>query len=211
MDVKTFSDQLRSRMNEQIEATRNEETDDLATTAKIIQVIRDSLFELKQFIHLYEFKEQEEEVCFFKEIKPGFQSKYFFHQWVFDKEIETSFLDYEKANKFYEEQLSQIRAFRARNRELYLYFKSGRKHHDHQYFVRRNSQFNLYPDVDCSFSTGYDNKVARIIAYDLLEEFLQKKRNKIPGQSEHENGISKFHWTATKTDLVELIYALHAQ
>ena len=47
--------------------------------------------------------------------------------------------------------------------------------------------------------------MALILAYDLFKDYLQNKINKAT-----DNEISGFTWTASKTDLVELIYALHA-
>ncbi len=123
MDVKTFSDQLRNRMNEQIEAVRKEEDDELKETAQIIQVIREILLELKQFIHQYEFKDQEEEICFFKEIKPSFTSIYFFHQWVFEVKLDTAFYEHERTVDYYNKRLKHIQAFHARNKEFYRYLK----------------------------------------------------------------------------------------
>jgi len=71
----------------------------------------------------------------------------------------------------------------------------------------RENHYDSYdPNVDDRFSTGYDKQVALILAYDLFKDYLKNKVNKAS-----ENETAGFTWTASKTDLVELIYALHAQ
>jgi hypothetical protein len=200
MDVKTFSDQLQIRMNEQIEVVREEESDELKATAKNIQVIRESLLELKQFIHQYEFKNQEEEIRFFKEIKPGFLSKYFYCDQLLSILIGESFTDLHDKKKYYRKALKQIRKFQKRNNDFYQYWITDGDYLDDKFFTRKKALPND-PNLDDKFSTLYDIKLGQLMAYRELKNDLNSKIK----NGHHE---PKLQWTGSKAALVELIYAL---
>jgi hypothetical protein len=63
------------------------------------------------------------------------------------------------------------------------------------------------------YSTHYDNKVARIIANELLYNYILQKINddkmagSFPSRDISSDGVL---WTDTKNALIELIYALYA-
>lgn len=204
MDVKTFSDQLRNRMSEQIVAVRKEENDELAASAKIIQVIRKGLLELKQFIHQYEFKDREDEIRFFKEIKPGFLSKYFYHDQLLSILIGASFTDLHGKKKYYLKTLKHIQRFQKKNNDFYQYWITNSDHLDDKYFTRKKTTTND-PNLDDKFSTQYDITQARFIANEALKNHLNTKieNRSVKGQE------PKLQWTGSKTALIELIYALH--
>ena len=68
-------------------------------------------------------------------------------------------------------------------------------------------------EIDPLFSTYYDNKVARIIANELLYTYILQKINddemadSLSARDISSDGIL---WTDTKNALIELIYALYA-
>ena len=71
--------------------------------------------------------------------------------------------------------------------------------------------------VDPDFSTSHDYMVAKIIANDRLEVYLNKELEALSIKSSNPNweqlgitGNSQLQWTDSKTSLIELIYALYA-
>jgi hypothetical protein len=65
------------------------------------------------------------------------------------------------------------------------------------------------------FFTSHDTTVANIMAHDLLIVYLKKEIDKLENSNMDVNvavlqNQSKLFWTGNKTDLIELIYALHA-
>ena len=66
------------------------------------------------------------------------------------------------------------------------------------------------------FSTSHDATVATILAYDMLIVYLKTKIDKLENSNSMETVFNPFQnqsrlfWTANKTDLIELIYALHS-
>src|SRR5690606_31346805 len=68
-------------------------------------------------------------------------------------------------------------------------------------------------EIDSLFSTYYDNKVARIIANELLYSYIHQKINDdeiADSFSSRDISSDGILWTDTKNALIELIYALYA-
>lgn len=84
------------------------------------------------------------------------------------------------------------------------------------YFLRKENDLKQKmkgADIDENFSTCHDYTVAKIIAYNQLEVFLNKELEKIQLNSrnphvEHLGTLEKFKWTGSKISLYELIYSL---
>ena len=89
-------------------------------------------------------------------------------------------------------------------------------HLDDKYFVRR--RVAQTPKIDRSdsnedFSTSHDYIVAKIIAYDRLEAYLNFELEKTRLKNQNPHGdylgiLGKFKWTGAKIYLDELIYSL---
>ena len=90
---------------------------------------------------------------------------------------------------------------------------------DEQYFVRGNRDLRMPLEsfhflIDDQFSTCQDGTVATIMAYDMLIVYLRKEvddlnNNMEPTKNTPMEKPSKLFWTGSKTDLIELLYALH--
>lgn len=66
----------------------------------------------------------------------------------------------------------------------------------------------IYFETDQSFSTSHDYKVAKIIANDLIQVYIENQLNtKNYNKISHESSLN---WTGNKTALTELIYALYS-
>ena len=98
--------------------------------------------------------------------------------------------------------LRQLEGYVEKNFEFYQYCMSGNSFLDAHYFTR-SSQGNKSLDRDESFSTGYDTRLAKILANELLKNLVLKLLNRTDAVQ------PELTWTGSKTDLIELIYALH--
>ena len=104
-----------------------------------------------------------------------------------------------------------------RNSDFYRYYRSGRTDRDHDFFklgrINLNTGLNSFIfEVDTQFSTYYDYKVSRIIADELLYNYLIIKINPVdkPDMVLHNSESTKdVFWTESKNALIELIYALY--
>jgi hypothetical protein len=193
MDVKQFADQLKNRMVDQIEAIKLTETDVLTAWAKITNITKEINHELKQFLRDQIIEDQGDAIQLNKEIRPYFLCRHFFHLKVFELELKASIFDPDEALKLYKNQLQQILNFQVRHKVFYSYVKSGATHHDEQYFLNLSS--------NC-------RRLAVVFAYDELKKHILNKM--ISSSKAVSNYAPNLSWTGSKTDLVELIYALQA-
>lgn len=88
--------------------------------------------------------------------------------------------------------------------------------------VRGKEDIHLFQDslmfyVDPDFSTSHDYAVAKIMAHDRLEVYLNRELEALSIKSSNPNwgqlgccNNTPLQWTDSKTALVELIYALYA-
>ncbi|WP_449301325.1 RteC domain-containing protein [Parapedobacter soli] len=116
---------------------------------------------------------------------------------------------------YFNKELSKLKRFFDNNMAFYSYYRTESTYLDHTYFVRgkHNVQLGLdtfYFEIDHSFSTSHDYKVAKIIANDLIEDYLETQLSKT-ATDDKPNALPKLNWTGSKTALTELIYALHSQ
>lgn len=183
--------------------------------------LRDSLSEVKKNVLQNGFTSETEEIDFFKNIKPQILGKLIYYNKVF--RIETS-CPMSKGKIYYSYFESQLKILKAEykesicNRDFYRYYRAGRTDKDHSYF--RLGQINYHDglksgvfEIDLSFSTYYDNKIAYIIANELLYTYLlakispEENPDMILIDRETNKDIS---WTNSQNALIELIYALYA-
>lgn len=68
-----------------------------------------------------------------------------------------------------------------------------------------------YFETDHSFSTSHDYKVAKILANDLIQLYIEDRIFRLSNILTTKNPQQSLNWTGSKAALVELIYALQAQ
>lgn len=121
---------------------------------------------------------------------------------------------------YYDKELKSLTYFFERNLDFHQYYRSNSTYLDEYYFVRGKWNRDLCADsakyiLDPLFSTGYDYKVAKIICNEMLRIYLNKKKNSIEKQVLiHKNRemipVNTLKWTASKTDIIEMGYALYS-
>ncbi|MDD3321710.1 MAG: RteC domain-containing protein [Paludibacter sp.] len=179
------------------------------------------ILQLKSFILNYPFSDINEEILFFKEIKPGFLSEYLFNNKVLQILIRRPIGNNDVLLDYYEKNLKEITCFFNAHQEFYQYYRLKSNYNDALFFVRQRKELLHLTDVsqnnfEPAFSSSHDHLVAQIIANDRLEIFLKEQieliifQNKIPHVDDM--GYSQrlvLKWTDSKLALIELIYALH--
>jgi hypothetical protein len=178
------------------------------------------LIQLKEYVLNNPFENQEEEIEFFKHIKPKFTSKLIYYKKVRKLETNKPLGSEKKQRKYLDKQLNKLNTFFSENLEFYDYYRSGNDFFDTNYFKRgsREPNYNLdtfYYELDHRFATTHDFKAATILANEIFQEYIEMKINNL---SKHKGAVTKttpskpaFKWTESKTALIELIYALHTQ
>lgn len=175
---------------------------------------------MRIYIINHPLENKEEEIYFFKHIKPEVLSRLLYFTEIYNTEMRKPHGSIEVLKKYYNDRLDELTAYFESNLDFYQYYRSKATHLDSHYFVRGHIDFKLCPncvpyDRDPGFSTCYDHKAAQILANDMLCIYLNKKlhgvdRQVIIAKSRSFLPEHPFRWTATKIAAVELGYAIYA-
>ena len=162
-----------------------------------------------------------EEILFFKNMKPYVFSKLIYYVKLFSIESKRPRSSNKSQVKYFNNHIDRLQNYFNDNLEFYHYFRRGATFLDEEYFIRGKADIRLFPDslsffADDKFSSSHDTTVATIMAYDMLIIYLKREIDKLENNNSMETNYgaftnqSKLFWTGNKTDLIELIYALHS-
>lgn len=194
-------------------ATVNMEGENVMTGCReMMMYLKDKMIELKRFVLSREFKDEAEEIRFFKCQKPLILGRllYFYKLYQIESNRPPC---YELALGYYQCEIEKLKALFERSLSFFQYYRSGATYRDSFYFKRGQTEISPETDTflfepETEFSTGYDRLVARLIAVELLLAFLMKRLRE-PAGGEPLSG-KKLYWTDKKAAAVELIYGIYA-
>ncbi|MBY0487994.1 MAG: RteC domain-containing protein [Flavobacteriaceae bacterium] len=192
-------------------------TDTIDAINKIVEVIEEKITELHNWLKTHSFCSQEEEILFFKEIKPKIVAELIYYNKMLDLEANAPTAKKIKT-KYFEDELKEIADYIRKNKIFYQYYRSKATHNDSKYFTRnRSNKLRYYEshiiNYDTRVSTSHDYNAAMIKANDLIVNYLESKIEQLKNKTTNQNILTKntMQWTGNKIDLVELIYALNTQ
>lgn len=180
---------------------------------------KEVLNDLRIYVRNNKFKEAKNEIHFFKHIKPSIYADFIFYNNQLKYQVSKPNTTNSILKNYLKNELKKLEAKKRKNLEFYRYYKHKNTFLDHIYFLRENKQLELFSTnisiyLDSEFYTSHDTLAAEVIAYDLQTNFYKKEIKKLKNISsgkfddDNERVQSPLNWTASKTDLVELVYAL---
>ena len=201
-------------LEEEINKLHFEQSDLLVSYEKAIKLILAKISELKQHVLDIGFKNQQEEIYFFKHQKPALVSKLIYYNAVYKIETKKPY-GAKPIRKYLNDELRKLKRYFDNNLEFYKYYRTNNSFIDDKLFVRGKYDIKLsldtfYFEADRNFSTSHDYKVAKIIANDLIQVYLEDQLHNT-AYREKSTDLPNLNWTGSKTALIELIYALHSQ
>jgi hypothetical protein len=211
---------LLSNLNEQLNFTDLEIDDPIQRSESALNIIVNSIEKLKDNFEKEKVKSIEFEIDFFKNIKPKFTSKLIYYNAIFRIETKKPHGGERILKKYLNNELDKLKRYFDNNLDFYKYHRTGSSYLDHKYYTRGKFDVKLaldsfYFEVDHTFSTSHDFKVAKIMAHDLIQVYLEDKLlmidNKEPKEKSQVNPKVKQTWTGSKVALIELLYALHTE
>lgn len=206
MDIKEFAHELYVTMQSKLDEVEQSPKDSIVKESNYIEIVKSHTYGLKNFLYQYEFSSPQEEIYFFKNIKPKFVSVLLFHNELFEIEMSKP-LEKECIVRHYMEGLHKGQAFVNANMEYYRYYHLGSTYLDSKYFLSdRNNETGYDVIYDSRFCTPFDNKFCSLQAYELLKDHLTRAIDKLTNPCEPD--ITALQWTAPKISLIELMYAL---
>ena len=214
--MRTFAERFYSALENQLnEVSINGES--LAEQYKTsITLCKKAMAKLKNYISSYSFEDKEDEIHFFKTVKPQFYSKYIYFINVYNFIMQRPLGGDDILKDYINYELADIKRFFDHNQAFYQYYRSGSTQMDEVYFTRGG--FDVHVELedfeeDELYSTSHDYKLSKIIANEKYLDYLNLELQKTIEHDEQPQEIGlelPLTWTFNKTDLVELIYALVA-
>lgn len=215
--------EILQKLNNDLEVLETEVEDVLVKAEKGMKLTRHSLKNIRSLVVDKAFKTSKDEITFFKVVKPQLYSKLIYYAKLFNIESKRPRGSNKSQIKYLNAQIEKLQLFFNDNLEFYNYYRRNATFLDELYFLRGKTNIRLNLDsfqcfTDEQFSTSHDCTVSTIIAYDILIAYLKTEIDKL--ERYNGNGMemtppipekqSKLFWTANKTDLIELIYAVHS-
>lgn len=190
----------------------------LKRLSEAIQISKDYLRKLKDYITPFDFRNEGDEIHFFKHHKPNFSAHLFYYSGVYHIEINKPIGSSQSQKEYFQSELNNLTNEFEKNRRFYTYLREEATYNDTDYFVRGHQNAVIiekyFVEVDHLFSTGYDFLVANYLAMDKIAGYLNKKivqPANSPVSFETPKHASKIVWTDSKTALIELVYAFKAK
>ena len=206
---------LRKQTDELIENIESSNNNVLKKSLEASRVLAESFDNLKQFILSYKFRDEMEEITFFKEIKPKFCYRLIYYRKIYNIEMNRP-AGANKQKEYLSEELNEINKYNIKRLDFIRYYRSGASHLDSLYFLRGKMDTEqyletFYFELDPNFSTNCDFKVAKILSNDMLSAYLMQEIELL-----NTNGLTPFQfgfpttkltWKGTKTELMEQLYS----
>jgi hypothetical protein len=212
--------QLLFELTEQLSFINLEIDNPIAKSEKSVEVallVYDKL--KKQFLKEKSITDQYQ-IDFFKNVKPKFTSLYIYHNVIFKIETKMPHGGNRIAKKYLNKELQKLKRYFDNNLDFYNYYRTRSCYLDDKYFTRGRIDLKLrldsfYFEVDHNFSTTHDFKVAKILAHDLVQVYIETKllqmEPKVHKEKSQHEPKGKINWTGSKVALTELLYALHSK
>ncbi|MFV8352594.1 RteC domain-containing protein [Flavobacterium sp. XS2P14] len=216
----TYKDALYSILKKEQEISL-ESVHVIDESCRMTKFLQDLLSGMKNHVLEHHFIDENEEIEFFRIIKPQILGKLIYYNKMYRIETSCPVSTGKMYYKYFSSELQQLKQEYKEhicNSDFYRYYRSGRTDRDHDFFklgkINLNTGLNSFIfEVDTQFSTYYDYKVSRIIADELLYNYLIIKINPVDKPSmalQNAESTKDVFWTESKNALIELIYALYA-
>ena len=185
----------------------------LTKSLEASSVLAEAFNQLKAFVLSYNFKDEDEEIFFFKETKPRLCSRLIYFRKVYNIEMNRP-MGVDKQREYLSDLLNDINKYNTKRLDFIRYYRSGSSHLDSFYFLRNKTDAEqyletFYYELDPKFSTNCDFKVAKILSNDMLYSYLTQEIELL-----NDNGIkvgsygfpsTKLTWKGSKVELQEQI------
>ena len=168
----------------------------IETSFSMVHRLQTVLNDLREKIQTYVFPSKEDEILFFKTQKPEILARLLFFYKIYRIEAQCPNGSNEVVRSYINRELDNLTYFFNRNLDFYQYYRSGSTVYDEYYFVRGKADLRLCTDSaqfdkDPNFSTGYDYKVAKIIANEMLRIYLNKRLQKLVNDNQIEDNLQR--------------------
>ena len=211
----SYTSQLKKEIDVSLEQIESSEISIITKSLEASNILAEAFKQLKTFILSYDFMDNEEEILFFKEIKPKLCYRLIYYRKVYNIEMNRP-IGMDKQREYLCEELNKINTYNTKRLDFIRYYRSASSHLDALYFLRGRTDAEqyletFYYELDPNFSTNCDFKVAKILSNDMLSAYLMHEIELL-----NDNGsktcsfgfpATKKTWMGSKAELQEQIFA----
>ena len=216
--MKVFDVSLEKETEKRIKKIDNSDLNILKKSLEASLVLGDAFQQLRNFISTYTFKNEAEEIEFFKIIKPRLYHRLIYYRKVYNIEMNRP-VGVESQKAYLIDEIKAINRYNTKRSDFVRYYRSGLTHLDSLYYLRGRIDTALYLESfhyerDPMFSTNADFKVAKLLANELLSAYLKGELEAleyVKTASTDSLPSVRLTWQDSKTDLTELIYLLDSK
>jgi RteC protein len=204
-------------LKDQLQRLEESQPDGIHRTIDALNLCDDSVEQLRELVINSTFASKEQEIHFFKVIKPLFTSLQVYFVNLFRLQMRWPVGSMEEQKNYLLAQSQEITRFYREHQNFYDYYRTGLTNRDEWYFLRGRPDWRSFPDSqilfdDRVFCTQGDKLIAIIQANEKLQEYiLQKQHCELPFKQADEQQQNQVKWTDSIVDLVELGYSIYAK
>ncbi|MEJ2881492.1 RteC domain-containing protein [Pedobacter sp. GR22-6] len=210
-------EELLRQFSSAIEALPTKELKPVKALALYLSLIRTHLLGLKELMLEKGFSSLEEEIWFFKELKPKFLSEQIYRFELYTLEMKRPVGTVDMVRSYLEDELRIVQRFFQQYAFLYQYYRTEAVEMDHTYFLRNVEIPDTWvvdiPDLDAGFSTGMDHLFAKFMAYERLQiyllEAIQHPFPMVHEEPGKQRRSRELRWTGDAINVVELGFSLY--
>lgn len=219
-NMKNFYAKIIGDLEKELKKVDLTNQDAIIKAEKSITLIDAGLKELRKFVTANPFHSKQDEIDFFKQMKPEIFSKLIYFISIFDIESKRPKGGAKEQTKYFETEIKKFQDYYNENNTFYQYYKRGETYSDKQYFLRKNKTISIHIEcfgsyIDDEFAANLDTTYAKFRGYKLAIEYFKNEIEKLSEnpnehQKQHNANIPKLTWTGSKVGAVETVYFLHA-
>jgi hypothetical protein len=212
--MRQFSERLYQELKDELEIALTDEINGAKRLTATLSIIRNKIKELKEFVEKQSFASDQEEIYFFKYIKPSFYSLLIYQLELFTLESNKPCLDQKKLRAYYVKEMEFVERFFKQHGFHYEYYRLDANDLDNLYFKRgENVQSILIPEIpepNPDFSTCCDHLFSKFIAMEMLRDTLSKMIDALSTTPDTMGEpVMEMRWTGDKVNLAEIIYGIY--
>ncbi|MGY4383926.1 hypothetical protein ACVWYN_000952 [Pedobacter sp. UYP24] len=212
--MRQFSERLYRELNDELDLVLADEVDGAKRLTATLLIIRNKIKKLKEFVEKQSFNNAQEEIYFFKYIKPRFYSLLIYQLELFSLENHKPCLDQKKLKAYYTQEMEFVERFFRQHSFHYEYYRLGATDLDNLYFIRGENVESILipeiPELNPNFSTSCDHLFSKFIAMEMLRDTLCNMIGDLSSQPDTiGEPVMEMKWTGDKVNLAEIIYGIY--
>ena len=187
------------------------EASTLKSIALCFKIAKSALKRLNVLMDMDGFKNNKEEIEFFKYSKPKILREVIYYEELYYLESLKPLADSDAVKHYYLNAVKINDKYFERYRFLYNYYNTGQTHMDPHYFIKSldaNSELiATVGSMDNKHCTNACYIISRFHALESIQHYVQKEIERLQGpRTDLQRSLA---WTDSKVALIELLYALH--